>query len=204
MRVIPNGVEVPASLDQTERNGELRLLFIGRLDPIKGIEALLQGCSRLSADSELGWRLTIAGWGAPQYVARLKEQIGTLGLSDRVHMVGGVLGEAKKKLFENSDVVLVPSHIESFGIVVAEALAHAVPVIASKGTPWSGLEREKCGLWVENDPETLRNAIRAISSMPMRDMGLRGREWMQREFSWTSVSRQMLELYQESTRTTGG
>jgi len=203
-RVIPNGVDAPDHLDRTERNGDLRLLFIGRLDPIKGIEGLLQACSRLSADSEFAWSLTIAGWGAPPYVAHIKEQITALGLDRRVHLVGGVLGEAKKKLFENSDVAIVPSHVESFGIVVAEALAHGVPVIASKRTPWSGLERKECGLWVDNDPETLARAIRTISTMPLREMGLRGREWMQQEFSWRSVASQMLDLYRESVRTAAG
>ncbi len=203
-RVIPNGVDTPEHLDRTDQNKDLRLLFIGRLDPIKGIEALLQACSLLSADPAFAWDLIIAGWGAPAYVAQVKKLITVLGLDQRVHLIGGVLREAKKKLFEDSDLALVPSHVESFGIVVAEALAHGVPVIASKGTPWSGLEQQQCGLWVNNDPETLANAIRTISGMPLREMGLRGREWMQREFSWRSVAGQMLDLYRESVRTTAG
>ena len=202
--VIPNGVRVPAELNLTESDRELRLLFIGRLDPIKGIENLLTACSTAAFNSELGWRLAIAGWGKPAYVAQIKKQIIALGLSEHVRMVGEVLGDAKKKLFENSDVALVPSYKENFGMVVAEALAHGIPVIASRGTPWSGLEQKRCGLWVENDPETLASAIRRISMMPMRDMGLRGREWMQREFSWRSVANQMLDLYRESVRRTTG
>lgn len=118
-------------------------------------------------------------------------------------MVGAVLGKTKKKLFEDSDLVIVPSHSESFGIVVAEALAHGVPVIASKGTPWSGLEQKACGLWVENDPENLANAIRRISAMPLRDMGFRGREWMQREFTWNSIAKRMADLYRESVSALG-
>jgi glycosyltransferase involved in cell wall biosynthesis len=101
-------------------------------------------------------------------------------------------------------VALVPSYKENFGIVVAESLAHGIPVIASRGTPWGGLEQKGCGLWVENDPETLASAIRRISTMPMRTMGLRGREWMRRDFSWRSVANQMLDLYRESVRTTAG
>jgi glycosyltransferase involved in cell wall biosynthesis len=202
--VIPNGVDVPAELNPTESNRELRLLFIGRLDPIKGIENLLKACSTMAFNSELGWRLAIAGGGKPAYVAQIKKQIVAYGLNERVRMVGEVLGDAKKKLFENSDVALVPSYKENFGIVVAESLAHGIPVIASRGTPWGGLEQKGCGLWVENDPETLASAIRRISTMPMRTMGLRGREWMRRDFSWRSVANQMLDLYRESVRTTAG
>jgi glycosyltransferase involved in cell wall biosynthesis len=191
--MIPNGVEVPVELDRTARNGDLRLLFIGRLDPKKGIEALLRACSLVG--STLPWRLAIAGWGAPEYVSQLEDRIHALGVDGRVEMMGEVLAEAKKSLFECSDVALVPSYTENFAIVVAEALAHGVPVIASKGTPWSRLEQMKCGLWVDNDPQTLADAIRSISTMPLQDMGLIGREWMEREFSWRSVTEQMLDLY---------
>ena len=200
MAMIPNGVDVPVDLNRVERkrNAELRLLFIGRLDPKKGIEALLKACSLV--DSAPLWRLAIAGWGAPEYVSQLKEQIHALGMSGRVEMLGAVLSEAKKRLFECSDVALVPSYTENFGIVVAEALAHGVPVIASKGTPWSRLEDMRCGLWVDNDPESLADAIRSISTMPLQDMGRRGREWMQKEFSWRSVTNQMLALYHQCAR----
>lgn len=198
--VIPNGVEVPSDLHTAERTGKLRLLFIGRLDPIKGIESLLRACGKLSANADLDWRLAIAGWGDAAYATHLGQQITHLGLQDRVSMVGAVLGKAKKKLFEDSDVVVVPSHSESFGLVVAEALAHGVPVIASKGSPWSGLEQKRCGLWVENDPESLAGAIRKISGMPLREMGLRGRDWMFREYTWDSVGQRMLELYREAVR----
>jgi glycosyltransferase involved in cell wall biosynthesis len=196
MAMIPNGVDVPVDLNRVERNGELRMLFIGRLDPKKGIEALLKACNLV--DSAPPWRLAIAGWGAPGYISQLKEQIHALGLSRRVEMLGAVVSKEKKALFEYSDVALVPSYTENFAIVAAEALAHGVPVIASKGTPWSRLEEMGCGLWVDNDPESLADAIRSISTMPLRDMGLRGREWMQNEFSWRSVTNQMLALYHRS------
>jgi glycosyltransferase involved in cell wall biosynthesis len=198
MAMIPNGVDVPAALNRRERNGELRLLFIGRLDPKKGIEALLRACSLI--DSAPPWRLAIAGEGAPRYALQLKEQIHALGLEGRVEMMGEVLSEAKKRLFESSDVTLVPSYTENFAIVVAEALAHGVPVIASKGTPWSRLEEMQCGLWVDNDPESLAAAIRSISTMRLQNMGLKGREWMRNEFSWHSVTKQMLDLYQRCAR----
>lgn len=62
--VIPNGVDVPSDIQPTERTGDLRLLFIGRLHPIKGIESLLRACSNLSANVDLRWQLAIAGGGS--------------------------------------------------------------------------------------------------------------------------------------------
>jgi glycosyltransferase involved in cell wall biosynthesis len=75
-----------------------------------------------------------------------------------------------------------------------------VPVIAGKGTPWNGLETNRCGFWVDNDPESLATAIRKISTLPLKEMGQRGREWMKKDFSWESVSREMLAVYRDCVR----
>ena len=197
--VIRNGVEVPQNLKRSASNGRLRLLYLGRLHPIKGVETLLEACGivrRLSSD----WHLYIAGTGSPSYVDLLKSKVKELGLSEQVEFVGEVFEEKKEALFAQSDVALVPSHIENFGIVVAESLARAVPVIASKGTPWIGLETNRCGLWVDNDPESFATAIRKIRTLPLPEMGQRGREWMEKDFSWESISGEMLALYGECVR----
>ena len=90
---------------------------------------------------------------------------------------------------------MVPSFTENFAIVVAEALAHAVPVIAGRGTPWQGVEQHDCGLWIDNSPESIAAAITRLRSAPRRDMGMRGREWMQRDFSWDTIGARMLAVY---------
>jgi len=196
--VIPHGVEAPNKVDPTDGNGKLRLLFLGRLHPIKGIELLLQACRYLP--DNLLWQLTLAGSGEASYVNQLTQQMEYFGLRKHINLAGQVVGEAKKILFEHSDVLLVPSYSESFGLVVAEALAHGVPVIASRGTPWSTLKEKGCGLWVENTPKELANAIQKIASLPLRNMGTRGREWMLAEYSWHSVGQQTVDLYRKSLR----
>lgn len=191
--VIPNGVELPPRLDHRQGAGRLRLLFLGRLDPKKGIENLLAACQRLQLESP--WWLTIAGSGDAAYSAALEESARQLGLRERIRFAGDVRGEAKAELFAASDLAVFPSHTENFAMVVAEALAHGVPVIVSKGTPWSGVEAHGCGFWVENDAATLAASIERMSRMPLAEMGQRGRRWMEEEFSWETVSRAMLELY---------
>ncbi len=190
--LIPNGVDVPGKTAHIEGNGALRLLYLGRLHPIKAIENLLAACTLLNGSS---YTLTIAGSGDAHYETGIRRKIRELALSDRVRMAGEVLGEAKSRLFENADVVVVPSHTENFGIVVAEALAHAVPVIASKGTPWKRIEEIGCGLWVDNDPGSVARAVERIGNMPLGEMGLRGRSWMAEEFSWSRRAREMRECY---------
>jgi glycosyltransferase involved in cell wall biosynthesis len=194
--VIPNGVVLPSAVKRTHSNGKLRILYLGRLHPIKGIEALLEACTIL-AKLKPDWHLYIAGTGSASYLAFLKSKVLELSLSEQVEFVGEVSDEKKEELFAQCDVVVVPSYVENFAIVVAESLAHAVPVIASKGTPWNGLETNRCGLWVDNDPQSLAIAIRTVCSLPLQEMGLRGRDWMEKDFSWDSVSSKMLALYCE-------
>jgi glycosyltransferase involved in cell wall biosynthesis len=194
--VVRNGVDLPVDLRKTDSKGKLRMAYLGRLDPIKGIEALLEACNLLDPESE-PWHLDIAGTGPLTYVNSLKWKVAELGLLAHVDFLGEVFGEAKEDLFANSDVVLAPSHVENFAMAIAEALAHEVPVIASRGTPWEGLQTKGCGLWVDNDPQSLAAAIREIQAMPLREMGRRGRLWMEREFSWHFVSNQMLAVYRE-------
>jgi glycosyltransferase involved in cell wall biosynthesis len=192
--VVPNGVDVPAHVGRVEPNGALRLLFLGRLDPIKGLENLLSACRLLDESPAVPWTLTVAGGGDEAYVARLARLGGDLGRS-RVHFVGELDGAGKRRAFEAADVLLLPSHSESFGIVAAEALAHGVPVIASRGTPWRQLDAAGCGLWVDNSPPALAAAIRQARTLPLREMGQRGRGWMQERFGWDRIAREVLDLY---------
>jgi len=195
--VIPNGVEIPDAVERSRADRTLRLLYLGRLDPKKGLENLLAAC-RLVDQAGMDWMLTVAGGGDARYVDRVRGLVGELGLDEKVKMVGPAFGDAKEDLFARSDVVVVPSHTENFGLVVAEALARRVPVIAAKGTPWSRLDEVGCGLWVENDPDSLATAIRQMSGLPIRRMGEQGMEWMQREFRWEARAREMIDCYERS------
>jgi len=195
MAVIPNAIEMPKELSPKEVAGEFRLLYLGRLHSIKGIENLLWALKGLNGCLQKPWSLKIAGFGEQRYVSDVKNLINKLELSSFVKMGGGVFGEAKQALFEHTDVLVLPSYTENFGMVVAEALAHGVPVIASKGTPWERVEEIGCGLWTANDPESLKPAIIRISQMPLQAMGARGRDWMAKEFSWEDRAREMTELY---------
>lgn len=200
--VIPNGVETP-SADRRQETGDgkervakrlLRMAFLGRLDPKKGIENLLQARTLLNGAANVS--LTIAGAGEADYERQLKDAISHMPSATQPTMLGAVAGDDKENFFANADVLVVPSHTENFGMVVAESLAHGVPVIASKGTPWQRVEEVGCGLWVDNDPESLASAIKRVSTMPLRDMGQRGRDWMEREFSWDSMAKRTVEVYE--------
>ncbi|HLZ34361.1 MAG TPA: glycosyltransferase, partial [Nitrospira sp.] len=194
--VISNGVIIPNESAQRDPGDPFQLVYLGRLHPIKAIENLLEACRLLNRNFFRSWSLTVAGTGNPKYQDSLRHLVAALGLSEQVRFVGEITGNDKARLFDRADILLLPSHSENFGLAVTEALAHGVPVIASTGTPWKELEEKRCGLWTDNNPEHLAGAIVRIREMPLREMGQRGREWMQRDYAWASKSREMVALYE--------
>jgi glycosyltransferase involved in cell wall biosynthesis len=196
--VIPNGVDVispdPSRLWMPE--GKLRLLFLGRLHPIKGIEALLKAMALL----EFPVDLSICGRGPKEYSNSLRLLCGALNLVERVHFRGEVLAEEKARAFRDADLCVIPSFAENFGMTVAESLASGVPVVVSRNTPWQRVEDVDCGYWVDNSPESLAAAITQMRQRSLSEQGERGRCWMAREFGWELIAAGMVREYEALIR----
>jgi len=195
--IVPNGVEIPERAARLESVDKIRIGFIGRLDPKKGIENLLDACVLLAERQSLAFSLAIAGSGAPAYERKLSERVAALSARIDILMSGEVRGDAKERWFASRDVVVVPSYTENFANVIAEALAREAPVIASHGTPWAELETHGCGLWVANDAASIAAALERIAVMPRAAMGARGRAWMIDQFSWERCARDMMRCYDD-------
>lgn len=190
--VLRNGIDIPETVAQDfGPGGSLRLLYIGRLHPIKGIENLLHALTKVKCD----FTLTICGEGAPNYEANLRSLVKRLDLEARVRFHGQVNGEAKEQQFRAAALCVAPSFKEAFCTVVLESLARGLPVIAGHGTPWQRVEEMGCGIWCSNQPKDLAAAIDRAAEMPLAAMGQRGRAWMQREFSWDQVAAETIEIY---------
>jgi len=190
--LIPNGIDLPdLNGHRSSRTGELNALFLGRLHPIKGIENLLQAV----ANTDKPVRLSICGEGEPEYVQHLRSLANELSIASRVDFLGRVDGHVKEEQFQKADFCIVPSFKENFCIVIAESLARGVPVIASTGAPWPGLQTNDCGLWVNNDPEELAKSINLAATLPLEEMGKRGRAWMERDYSWANIAKAMSDRY---------
>ena len=194
--VVPNGVEIPSDPPPPIRDGLLKLLYMGRLDPKKGIDNLISSLPMFSRSGGRRFHLKIAGEGPRTYVNSLQKLANDTGIGDQVEFCGHVSGPERYDCYANSDAVVIPSHTENFGMVVAEALAHARPVIASRATPWPGIQEHGCGLWVDNSPASLASAIDRLSRSDLRAMGQRGRAWMIRDFSWLDCAKRMLRHYE--------
>ena len=111
--------------------------------------------------------------------------------------------EAKSRLFHGADLFVLPSHSESFGIAIAEALAHSLPVLTTTAAPWSGLVEKGCGWRVEPSVEGLAQGLALATSIDtdkLRAMGSSGRRYVESEYSWGEVAQRFIQLYEELAR----
>ncbi len=195
--MVPNGVDIPSPSRGTRRDrGEATLLFVSRVHPKKGLEYLLHAWAALQ-DAHLRWNLRIVGPGEPSYLEKLGELASSLRL-ERVAFTGPLYGREKDEAYLSADLFVLPTHSENFGMAVAEALAAGCPVVTTRGAPWSGLVDHHAGWWIDIGIEPLRLALDEAMSKHSGDlaqMGLRGRTWMERDFSWGRIAAQMIESY---------
>ncbi|MCX5720878.1 MAG: glycosyltransferase [Nitrospirae bacterium] len=193
--MIPNGIDVPM-LEGMPSGGRRRLLFLGRIHPVKGVDILLRAW-RAVEDRFPEWELHVAGPGNNRYLKEMRALVAQLRL-ERVVFCGPLFAEEKLRAYREASLFVLPTHSENFGMAVAEALAAGTPVIVTKGAPWGGLEKEGAGWWIDIGVDPLVTCLeQALSASPerLREMGRAGHEWMRRDFSWDQIGAQFLATY---------
>ncbi len=193
--VIPNGIDIPP-LEFKPKMPRRKVLFLGRIHPVKGIDILLNAWSVLEGRFP-EWDLEILGPSSDGYQQKMMGLARDLNLT-RVSFGGAVYGVDKVKAYQSAELFVLPTHTENFGVAVAEALASAIPVVVTKGAPWRGLEKHGAGWWIDNGAASLvHNMDLAMRTDPtvLAKMGRAGREWMIREYSWGDIGQSMFSVY---------
>ncbi len=197
--IIPNGVPLPAAdavlARPPRRLGAQRtVLFLSRVQGKKGLLNLIDAWARVRPD---GWRLQIAGPEEDGHLAEVLVRARQVGVSETVQYVGVVDGAAKSALYLGADLFVLPTFSENFGVVVAEALAHGLPVITTHGAPWADLPVHDCGWWIPIGVEPLAAALReamALSDADRAAMGARGLAYVRR-YDWAAIAGDMAAVY---------
>ncbi|MCM1981596.1 glycosyltransferase [Lyngbya confervoides] len=206
--VIPLGLKVAPP--QAEAREQLRaslglppqqpvLLFLSRIHPKKGLEPLIQALGTLRGQP---CTLVIAGSGEAEYEAQIQSLVAAQGLTAQVRSVGFVSGAQKQQLLQGSDVFVLTSHSENFGIVVLEALAAGTPVLVTPGVALADLvQRHDLGWVCPMQVPAIAAALQAAIGSPAlrRQKGDRARQVVQDHYSWQSVAEQLERHYHLAT-----
>jgi len=205
--VVPCGVNLDLfrPLDKAMARQQLGLdqddgivLYVGRFSPLKGIDRLLEAMTYLQHNQ--AFRLVIIGGdgqNTPESLklARLSE---ALGIQNRVTFAGRIEQENLSTYYSAADVLVVPSHHESFGLVALESLACGTPVVATNVGAMELILREgETGCVLANAaPRLIANKIRTLVSIaheePQRADAIRASVV---RFSWTNVADALIEEY---------
>lgn len=173
------------------------ILFVGRMDPKKGIEFALHAF-RYVALSEPKAKLCIIGPGPKAYRGLLQRLVERWGLKDRVIFKGKVSRDALRKFYAASDVFIFPSiGGESFGIVVLESMATETPVVATTGGALAKFIKEYELGYVTgiNTMKYARAILRLLRDEQKRkEIGLKAKKFA-RIFSWRRLFKRIESIY---------
>jgi len=219
VEIIPPGVDLsrfyPIPPDEAKEfvgiaPKERMVLFVGRIEPLKGLETLLRALARLAQAGALERNclcLAVIGGevgedgstpnGELEYLMKLRSEI---GLQDLVAFLGKQDQDSLPYYYSAAEMVVMPSHYESFGMVALESMACGTPVIASHvGGLVHLVEDGVTGYHVPvEDPESLSKRISSL----LEDKALRYRMGhdafaFAKKFAWENITSRLMDLYQE-------
>ncbi len=173
------------------------VLFLSRLDAKKGIELLLDAFAEASRRVN-DVVLVIAGSGPAGYVQALEERARQLQIADRIVWTGHLDGSLKAAALAATDVFVLPSHSENFGIAAAEALACGVPTIVSDQVAISeDVRANGAGIVVRADAHELAGAVQRVLNDPELAMRLsvNAKRLAAERYAPGAVGRDLRELY---------
>ena len=185
------------------------VLFVGRLDPLKGLETLLRAvCKLTDLEPELvqGLCMAVIGGDADDSETGLDNELECLdklkdevGLHDLVIFLGSRAQDTLPYYYSAAEVCVVPSHYESFGLVALEAMACGAPVIASRvGGLQHTVEDGVTGFLVPaGDPDALADKLRLVlaDSELRQRLGAKARQ-KARAYTWQVVAHRILKVYE--------
>jgi glycosyltransferase involved in cell wall biosynthesis len=175
------------------------LLFLSRLDEVKGLYLLLRAFGQIRQQIP-HVSLVVAGDGNPAFVSGLKAKAVRLGIERDVVWPGFLNGELKQAALADSDVFVLPSYSENFGIAVAEAMAAGLAVVVSNQV---GIHRDiqqaQAGIVVPCDVASLAGAlVQLLDDAGLRRwMGDNGRSLVRRHYSSQAVTHKLIDVYNE-------
>ncbi len=202
----PNEFDIPMSEEEINKfrmsigvhPNENMVLFVGRLVHQKGVEYLIKAMPKILSEHPNS-KLVIAGAGG--MIGYLEDIAFQTGCRDKILFLGFVGGDTLKKLYKSSDVTVIPSIYEPFGIVALESMAAGTPVVASDvGGLGEIIKHEYNGVKVyPKNPDSIAWGVnRVLSDEGFRNWIIQnGKKEVYEKYSWDSIAERTVEVYQK-------
>ena len=213
VRIVPPGVDHaffgPGHRPQARRAlglpvGGRLLLFVGRIQPLKGADVAIETLAELLEDGGEPYRLVVVGGPSGPHGEKslqgLHDIADARGVRERVHFVDPQPHELLSSYYRAADVCIVPSRSESFGLVALEAAACGTPVVASAvGGLTTLVDHGHTGFLVDDpDPRAYAAAVRRVFDEPLAaERFCTASVLRARRYTWRAAARTLVELHDE-------
>jgi D-inositol-3-phosphate glycosyltransferase len=206
IRVIPCGVnlELFRQLDKEAArrslglNGHRIILFVGRIDPLKGIDRLLTALPKLNTGQNLKLLVIGGDEDSQPEVERLQRLSRSLHIQDSVTFAGIVEQKELPLYYSAADVCVIPSYYESFGLVALESLACGTPIVATRVGGIESVVRQGQNGYMVEDNAPLRLADRIAALLSQKGSGMNSADSIRASvngFSWSNIAEAIVPEY---------
>ena len=204
--VLPHGLSVgnliPNAKQKLRRKYNLPddepiILFLSRIHPKKGLDYLIPALAKLHHRS---FTFILAGNGDAAYEREVTQLLQQHHISDRTFQVGFVEGVEKDLLLQGSDLFVLTSYSENFGVAVLEALAAGTPALTTPGVALSSmLQHQDFGYVTNLDVDEIARSIENCldERSQLATLGMQAREFILQNYTWKSTASELIDLYRK-------
>lgn len=201
IEVIPNGINLP-NINKKKHNFRKKIVqYIGRIHPKKGLDILIHAIKEIvDSNPELlnNFELRIAGWNQNGYQEQLESMVSEWDLSRYVEFTGPRFGEEKMLDLMNATAFILPSLSEGLPMSILEAWSYRLPVLMTEFCNLPEGFKNDAAIKIGTSSQSVKNGLINLMKMSNDDlqmMGERGRQLVERDFSWDTVANKTIALY---------
>lgn len=196
IRIIPNGIDPYYLANQKRKESKnsediRNLLFVGRVSRLKNLEKVIDAVEILNTEG-YSFNLDVVG----EIID--KEYIALMNGKEYVHYHEKSPKEELIKYYRNSDIFVMPSHTETFGLVYVEAMSQGLPVIYTRGQGFDSEGRDGIIGFAVSDQDSREIADRILSIRKNYDIYSKNCSEMAKEYDWRHVAAKIVNLYRSS------
>lgn len=204
IQVIPNGIESAPHVNNSREHLKSRygikdesqiVYFLGRIEPIKGVDIAIKAMHEIVAEFP-NTVLVVAGPEKDGLQAEMELLADHLGIREKIIFTGSVKGDDKWALFQEADMLVLPSVTEVLAMSVLEALECSVPVVLTQKYAWPEIVEADAGIITERTPHAVADGLKRLLADPdLRiNMGQRGHKLVEEKFRWPKIAQRTIDL----------
>jgi glycosyltransferase involved in cell wall biosynthesis len=206
--VLPHGLSMPKPIPDARQRLRQQLnlpldepivLFLSRLHPKKGLDYLIPALGKLAHHR---FTFVLAGSGDLDYAAQVESLLVANGIRERTYLTGFVEGDEKNLLLQGSNLFVLTSHSENFGVAVLEAMASGLPVLVTPGVALaSEVKQHQLGYVTQLNTLDIASTLEEYftNSQQAEEIGRQACEFVREYYSWKKIATNLRQIYQTIT-----